>query len=346
MGLRWRSTLWCLAGVVMTATAHAQTTVVAPGPAQRCLTRGGVLLGTPVYPQQAYEEKASGVVTVDLEFSAPDAEPSLRNVEGKSSDGERYAGMFERSVRDFARAYRVPCLQGGETARLRQEFRFLPHDRRNITLMTSSDERQVRAGKLLSCVKHQQPKVVPDYPVADLRAGRQGTAVLRLEFSSQDGAPQTTVLDDGGGRFFGEVAMAHASGYRLPCHDRAGPVDFVQLYVFKIEGDPRVVLRDMPLLTLMSHFKGIRSANVYFDTNRMGCPFDVSFELMQPHALNEVGSVGRPDDERRFFLDWLRRQALDMPAKDANALLGQHALVSVPCVVINLGSREGGGASQ
>jgi hypothetical protein len=92
--------------------------------------------------------------------------------------------------------------------------------------------------------------------------------------------------------------------------------------------------------------KGIREANVYFDFNTMGCPFDVRFDPQQPVLPNGVGEVGSSNPERRFFLDWLTRQQLDLPKQQLNALLGQQAVVTVPCTVINLGARQGGGGSK
>lgn len=331
---------------VLCTAANAQTTVVTPSPAQRCLTRGELLLGTPIYPQKSYEEKASGRVTVELEFRAADAAPRVLEIEAKTSDGSVHADRFERAVRDFIGAYRVPCLALNETARLKQEFVFVPHDGRGVTLMASSDEATRRAGQLLRCLRHQEPKKFPEYPISDLRAERQGTVVVRLEFLDADGPARIKVLDDGGGTRFDAVVSAYAAGYRLPCHDLAGPVDMMMLYVFKLEGAQRVILKDVPLLTLVRAFKGIRSANVFFDLNTMSCPFDLRFTPMQPHAPNTIGEIGDTNPERRFFLDWLSRQQLDLPKREVNALLGQHAVVSVPCTVINLGQRTGGGASQ
>ena len=143
---------------VLCTAANAQTTVVTPSPAQRCLTRGELLLGTPIYPQKSYEEKASGRVTVELEFRAADAAPRVLEIEAKTSDGSVHADRFERAVRDFIGAYRVPCLALNETARLKQEFVFVPHDGRGVTLMASSDEATRRAGQLLRCLRHQEPK--------------------------------------------------------------------------------------------------------------------------------------------------------------------------------------------
>lgn len=326
------------------ACANAQTTFVSPSPAQRCLTRGELLLGTPSYPELAYEHRASGNVTVELEFKTPDAAPTVRSLEAKSEQGEGYGRLFRNAVREFVETYRVPCLKPDETSRLTQEFVFVPHSRRGVAMMASSSEAERRAHRQIACLV--KPKEVPDYPRRDQFAERQGTAVVRVGIDGADAATRVTVLDDGGSESFGTAAREHALGYRLPCHDGAGAAEFVVLYVFNLQGAPRVILKDTSLLALLRSLKGVTTAAVYFDFKEMGCPFDLQFTPMQPHAPNRIGEVGRPDPERRFFLDWLSRQQLGLPPSQLNAVLGQTMLVNVPCTVLNLGSSSGGSASQ
>jgi hypothetical protein len=340
-----RGAWMALCALVWTGAAAAQTTVVAPSPAQRCLTRGGLILGTPAYPQEAFEAKVGARVVVDLEFASPTAAPEIRKIDAGNTDSH-HARAFTDEVRRFIGDYRVPCLPANETTSLRQEFAFLPQDGRPVSMLSSMSEQQRRAGRMSGCMRHIKPGTAPYYPMNELRVDRQGTVVLRAEFADSDSGPQLTVLDDGGSRALADSARAFAEGYRLPCHDKAGAVDFVQLYIFKIDGGARVVLKDMPLLSLLGNVKGIRSANVYFDLNTMGCPFDVHFTPMQPHAANWVGEIGDTNAERRFFLDWLTRLQIDLPRRELNAVTGQNAVISVPCTILRLGSASGGSASQ
>lgn len=328
------------------SAASAQTTAVLPTPAQRCLTRGEPLLGTPVYPPEVLRAKASGRVSIELEFLAPDAEPTLQSLKVDRVDQRAHESLLEQSVRDFIKAYRVPCLPAGEKSTLAQEFVFVPQDRRGVTMMASSDPSRARGNRLGACLVHRDPRAQPRYPSADLRAERQGTAVVQLEFNDATAPPKVSVLDEGGSSSFAEASREHALGYRMPCHDGQGAAGLLQLYLFKVEGGSRVILKDVSFPTLAGLFRGIRSTNVYFDFNAMGCPFEVLFRPLQPHAPNDVGVVGDVNPERRFFLDWLSRQQLDLPARQLNALFGQEARVSVPCIVLNLGTTSGGGASQ
>jgi hypothetical protein len=339
------SALLALGELVWACPAAAQTTVVAPSPAQRCLTRGGLILGTPAYPQEAFAAKVGARVVVDLEFASATAAPEVRKIDAGDADS-RYARAFTDEVRRFIGDYRVPCLPASETTSLRQEFAFLPQDGRPVSMWSSMSEQQRRAGRMGGCMRHIKPGTTPDYPMNDLRREQQGTVVVRAEFADGDSAPKLTVLDDGGSRALAESSREFAEGYRLPCHDKAGAVDFVQLYIFKIDGGARVVLKDMPLLSLLGNVKGIRSANVYFDLNTMGCPFDVRFTPMQPHAPNGVGEIGDTNTERRFFLDWLTRLQIDLPQRQLNAVTGQNAVISVPCTILRLGPASGGSASQ
>jgi hypothetical protein len=333
-------------GAAATGSALAQSSAVSPTAAQRCLTRGELTLGTPKYPDTAYQVRAKGRVTVELEFSAPDAPPKVVKLEAKSEDGSRHATAFERAVEEFIAAYRIPCLPPGEKSRLTQEFAFEPFGKRDVTYIASFSADEQRADKFRGCVKHLTPDKRPEYPHADLRAERQGTAVVRAVFKDGANAPAVNLLDEGGSRWFGETGLAHAQGFRMPCHDGAGAVEFVFHYQFKIEGGNRVALTDAPLNTWVRYFKGYRDANVYFDTNTMGCPFEVDFTLMQPYSLNRVGEIGKANPERRFLLDWLTRQQFDFPAPSLNRLLGQRAVLTVPCMVLDVGGRSGGGASK
>jgi hypothetical protein len=338
---RW---LAAVAAALCGMTAAAQTIVAAPSAAQRCLTRGTVLLGTPVYPQEAFERKIDGRVVVDMEFTAADVPPRLVKID---AGRDHHARDFEDSVRAFIKAYRVPCLVVGESTTLRQEFVFVAQDRRGVAFMAMADEQEMRNQRLNACVRRAPDASLPAYPANDLRLERQGTVVAKLRFLDATGAPQVSILDDGGSAGFGRNVTDFAlRAMRMPCHDGVGPVDTTMLFIFRVEGGARVVLKDMPFLTLLAGVKDIRQAQLYFDFNTMGCPFDVHFVPMQPHARNTVGEIGEPHPERRFFLDWLSRQQLALGSRELNAVLGQSARVSVPCTVVHLGQRAGGGASQ
>jgi hypothetical protein len=73
---------------------------------------------------------------------------------------------------------------------------------------------------------------------------------------------------------------------------------------------------------------------VYFDTSKMGCPFDVRVSHMQPYLPNWVGEVDSANPERRAFLEWLA--SLQLRVTPPHRILGDIFTVSVPCVIVDL----------
>jgi hypothetical protein len=328
-----------LIGLSWAGAANAQTVTAMPSAAQRCLTRGDVKSETPVYPREAYEARISAHVVAQLTFERPDAQPRIR------IDDEGISRVFIESVHDFVRAYRVPCLEPGQRAQLRQEFVFRPTDGRRVRAWLPQDADGQRQARLAACKKRNDNVPRPDYPTRALMDLEQGTVVFKLRFEDADRAPQIVLADDSVNGQLIDAAREHAAGWRLPCHE-GGPVEMLMLYQFFIEGTRQTVLAHPTFANFLRAVKGIQQANLYFDFDTMGCPFDVRLRLYQPHADNEVGELGEPHPERRFFLDWLRRQQLALDARSLNRVVGQHMDLRVPCGRVDLGDRRGGGASQ
>ena len=319
--------------------AAAQQQELTPSEALSCMTPAAGERGTPKYPEVSFERKEGGRIVAELTFSSADRAPRMAILYG---DDQR---ELAAAVRDHVSRYRVPCLGAEQTARIRQEFSFVPTDGRKVRWLAPVDADDERRLRLLRCVKHQRPDSKPDYPMRAERDEVQGTVVLRLSFDAPAKPPTIDIVDNAQSDFLADAAIEFARGLRMPCYEGAR-VRATQYYVFRIAGMGRTVLKDMPLVTLLRSVKDIKQANVYFDFNAMGCPFEVRFRLYQPHSLNSVGEVGEVHPERLFFLDWLRRQQLDLPPRTHNAVLGQISTVSVPCTVLNLGATSGGGASQ
>ncbi len=303
------------------------------------MTRGELTLGTPTYPQESFERRDSGRVLVELTFQHADAAPSVKVIE---QSGGR---SFVDSVRTFVEAYRVPCLEGGQSATLRQEFVFKPTDGRRASFYWPIDADARRQEELQACIAHQSPQARASYPELALRRGEHGTVVVRLTFSGATSLPAITVLDNAGSSILARAAVNHAEECRMPCHTGA-PVEYVQFYTYRFEGEARVLLNDMPLTSFLRYVKGIEQTNAYFDFNTMACPFDVRLTLHQPFTANAVGELGTPNLERRFFLDWLSRRELNLDTKTLKAVITQQTTISVPCTILSLGNQAGGGASK
>jgi TonB family protein len=323
--------LWLMLPLV----AVAQTATLAPSQALQCLTPTEPERAALAYPPDALKRKDGGVVRAEMRFDHPELEPDV-TILGEPL--EALAG----AVRAHLRRYRVPCLGVDQHTTLLQEFRFNPTDGRQVMWTAPRDRGDAARDARLRCVTRSP---APDYPAMAAREQQQGTVVVRATFSDGQNAPQVRVLDDTPDRALIEAALRAARQMRMPCH--SGVTESVDVhYVFMIDGGDRVVVRDMPLINYLSSLKDIRHAQVYFDFNEMKCPFDVRILMQQPVANNQVGEVGESVPERAFFLAWLSRQRLVLPAKQQNRLIGQSFDVSVPCGALNLGRAAGGGASQ
>lgn len=335
-----RAGLWF--GTLAAATtfgAAAQQQVLTPSETLSCLAPAAAERGAPKYPEENFARKEGGRVSVDLEFRAADREPKV-----KVTYGDDHTDLTS-AVLDHVRKYRVPCLKPDQVARLKQDFQFVPTDGRKVRWLAPVDLDDARRSRLMSCVKHKSPDTKPEYPWRALRDETQGTVVLRLAFNAPDAPPRIEVADDAQSDALTKAATEFARDFRMPCHE-GEPLNTTHYYMFRIDGGARTVFKDLSLVALLRATKGIQQANVYFDFNQMGCPFDLRFVLNQPYYSNDVGEVGEPHPERRYLLDWLRRQQLDLPARTHNSVLGQTTTVTVPCTVLHLGTTSGGSASQ
>ena len=155
-----RAALVALTALALSETVVAQTIAVSPSAVQRCLTRGELTLGTPTYPQESFERRDSGRVLIELTFQRPDAAPNVKVID------EMGGRPFVDSVRTFVDAYRVPCLEAGQSATLRQEFVFKPTDGRRAYFSAPIDADAQRQELLQACIAHQSPKracVIPSW---------------------------------------------------------------------------------------------------------------------------------------------------------------------------------------
>lgn len=319
--------------------AVAQQQMLTPSEVLGCLTPAEATRGTPVYPETRLARKEGARVAVELEFRAADEAPKVTVTERDVPED------FISAVREHVRRYRVPCLKPEQTARLSQNFEFVPTDGRKVRWQWPVDAADARRLRLALCIKHPRPGTKPEYPQFALRDNVQGPVILRLLFSAADAPPAIEVANEDAKGALQRAALDFAKDFRMPCHE-GEPVSVTQFYIFRIQDSRRVVLRDMTLLTLLSSVKGIQQANVYFDFRQMACPFELRFSLNQPYALNAVGELGEHHPERRHFIDWLSRQQLDLPERTLSEVIGDKATVTVPCTVLNLGTASGGGASQ
>lgn len=329
--------VWVLGFSLHLPSLASESAQLAPSEALRCLTPSADVRA-PVYPPEAFARKLEGLIAVRMRFAHREKPPEVTVLERSSG----WEGLRE-AVLSKLQSYRVPCLAEGQSVSIEQEFRFSAHDGREVVQWTQPrDESSAARSALLKCWT-RGPQAT--YPFSALRRGQQGVVPLRLRFSTPNAPPTITVLDNTPDRTLVDAAQHSAERSRLPCH-QGDAVEFDVFYSFLIEGDERLVLKDMNLVDYLRFAKGIDQAQVYFNFNEMKCPFDLRVELKQPATDNAFGELDGPVPQRQFFLGWLSRQRLNMSPEQQNRLMGQQALVRVPCGALALGTNSGGAGSR
>jgi|CXWL01.1.fsa_nt_gi hypothetical protein len=321
-----------IAGAMVFAVAgaaHADELTLVPSPAVRCLTPAQPQRGEPEYPSQKLAAKKGGRVAVELIFTTPDKRPEVRILESEGGPDFIYA------VEDHVRAFRVPCLEYADIpVRLRQEYSFV-RDHRKVLWSAPSDAADPERARLVKCVKHLEPKTVPDYPIQDRRDHVQGRVLLQLRFTSPHEAPQVRRLDSPWNRSLALSAEEWAAGYRMPCH-QGQPINVLRAFEFKFEGAELPTFKDLSLRQFVGAIKDIETMTVHHDFTAMGCPFDVRLHYLQPHLPNAVGELETSNPARRPLLDWLASVTLKLPDKLQSALLGDKLTLTIPCGTIHL----------
>jgi Gram-negative bacterial TonB protein C-terminal len=328
----------CCGGMLLLAHAASIAQVQSQplaSDASRCLDRVPAAPAMPLYPDEALARGESGRVLVNLHFVQAGTEPQVSVIERTGAES------FVDAVRAFASHYRVPCLGAGQTADLRQDFRFKPADKQPVYWNRPADADDSRVRRAIACA------VLPpatDYPARALREGQFGNVVVKLRFDGPTTAPVVAVMERPDSDALVASTLRRAEAIRVPCHD-GQPVEWLITYSYRFNGVEPARFNDLRLGQLLGASKDIDKAQVYFDTNTMSCPFDVRIVHLQPHSANRVGEIGERDPERRFFLDWLTRLQIVLKPRAHNLLYGEAVNVHVPCTVIQLGTMTGGGAS-
>lgn len=339
--------LLALAACLLGGPAAAQQAVLEPSAAQLCLSHGGAKGEQPEYPLIAFKEGRPGRVTMALRFTGPNLRPAV-TVLAKEGNAETIDSFVE-SVERFVRAYRVPCLAANAApVELVFDFVFRPNDRQvhwRKPQDADADAQRVQ----LACLVHQSGEKGPAYPYDALRLNVQGRVLLRLRFEAADQPPVAEVLtreQAGAGlnsrrglRLLAAPLEQWAAGYRLPCY-QGRPLTTTLTFVYRIEGEAYGFKPGLTLPTLLPMVSGIARQRLDFDTTRMACPFDVQLQYLRPLQANWVAEVGSPDPARRPLLDWLAQIELKVAETALDSVFADTALITVPCMKINLNPQE------
>ncbi len=328
---RIATAMWCASGLA--AFAQAPLIEQAPSDASRCLTPAPADRHAVEYPFTPFKNGEKGRVLAELRFLDPAKPPEVKILESEGGD------EFVHAVTRQLAVWRVPCLASGQSVTLRQEYVFRP-DHRKVFWSRTIDNDDGERGKAQACMKHLSGQGAPAYPFAARRDGIQGRVIAELKFDSADAAPSVKIHARPEARALARTIEAWAKDYRVPCLKPGVGLNTVITYVFRFEGELAYGLRNVDLRQLLPLVAGIQDQTLSMDTSRMGCPFDIRFVYRRPAMPNAVGSVGNEDPARSVLLDWLTGIELKLPAKDLDAIYGDTATITVPCLKIDLNPKE------
>jgi hypothetical protein len=324
--------------------ALAQTSEPAPSAELACLTPALEQRQPVEYPEDRLKRKEGAFFHLDLTFTHPDRAPRAKVVE----DPRRVsAGRTENDFLDAAERYasqlRVPCLPpGSEGFRLRQTFHFVPNDGRRVTVSAPREPEGWSDAfrRVMDCLKPQRgSELWPPYPRRALDQGWQGNVIAQVRFDGPDAEPQVEIVAEPPRMsVFGASVRQAFSNLRAPCAEGA-PVSGRVLFAFRIQDDRRVLLPDLDMRRLAGVLRTY-PAPVFFDTNALGCPFDLRVTYRAPHMSNVIAEVGDAVPLRQPFLEWLSKVEINLPESARNIVLGDTFTLHVPCLVMDVRPRN------
>lgn len=316
------------------AQAQAPEVQLAPSPAVACMTPAPAVRGEPEYPFAPWKRGEGGKVLVKIVFTGAALEPEVKLID---SSGD--AALVD-AVKAHVSTFRVPCLDDAQLpVRLRQEYVFIP-DTRKAVWSAAADMADPARREKLKCMATNDGSKSPEYPAWARRAETQGNVLARLKFTAPDRAPEVVLhTHTRMTRDLGAAVDAWAQRLRLPCLD-GGPVSAHVVFLFRMEGATPVGFRNVTFLQFLRMVKDLDRQQAAFDTHAMGCPFDVRLHCYQPYTPNVVGQLADPDPRRQPLLEWLSTLTLALEPRQMDAVIGDSATLTVPCVKIDLKPKE------
>lgn len=332
MGLK---TKWCatvaLAALQSTTLWAAQDApeLVEDRSYMSCLTPATSERGSPEYPSRQLFSKTGGQVQVVLTFTDKDSAPKVKVLNSNQWNEDAFDD-FSRSVERFVSRYRLPCLTEGK-AELRQDFRFSPDDKKAYAMDAADGPSEWSKA---DC-KYDYLGEKPVYPSSSQMP--TGNVYVRLKFLQRDEPPVVTVVFGGGHYQLAEITKSWMAQYRLRCaKPLEAPVETTHIHRFTPVGGVPVTLKDMGLVPFLQSVDRKSLGTPKFDTNTMGCPFDVKVTLLQPHAPNTVRELVRSEPSRKDFLQWITTLRFKYPEGFERYLVGDTTTVTVPCMALDL----------
>lgn len=305
--------------------AQASELTLATSPALACLTLTPGKSDQLEYPENLFQSKDGGTVPVELRFNGPDTAPEVRITD----DGGW--GELRSAVTAHVKRFRLPCMhKDDKQVILRQSYVFIPNDGRKVMSSGFEDAADKERRAQLACISHIDAMTKPIYPYT----ATQGNFLLNLRFEAPDQSPSLEWLAASNSPILRGALTQYAQGLRMPCL-KNGPVTAQKLFKFQIEDGSRALIRDMTLVAFLRAASDIPKP-VYFDFDRMSCPFDLRINYYRPFKNNHIAEIETSNPARLPLIKWLSKMTLQLNEKLSLDVLGDEFTVTVPCGQLDL----------
>lgn len=323
-----------LAAFAGMARAQAPEVQLAPSRLVDCLTPPAAQRGQPAYPADMDKSGEGGRVLLELVFTGADRAPEVDLFEPQVENG------LVQAVKAHVAAFRIPCAEAADLpVRLRQEYLFQAGS--PVLWTTPTDEAAASRARVLKCMAANDGSKHPEYPIWARRVEAQGRVLAKLRFTGPDLPPEVTVHASSRAvqGLAEDAVLPWAAKLRLPCIEGAAIETFIR-FVFRMEDGKAFGFRDTSFYAFLRSARNREQPGAVFDTHTMACPFDLTLIYRQPYFPNQVGERDAAQASRRPLLEWLSTLVLDLKPGQQDAVTGDTATFTVPCIKIDLTPKE------
>lgn len=254
-----------------------------------------------------------GTVGARLVFEKPDAPPRIEWL------ADPVSAEVENELQFYFRDFRLPCMSPAQAPVALTQRVVLTTD------ATEADAARRAPSQALNCLTRR----MSDFP--DRYTTAVGKALIRLTFE-RPGAPSSHRVLYASPDFKDRPLLEDfAKLHKLTCPvpDKAFETQAILIMTGskRIQFEAPVKFKDfLPMV------KDWRKQTFDFDLNAMGCPFDLRWDLRQPHADNGITELGDSNAARAPLLEWLARQTLrTQSAEEYDSVVLEPMTLQMPC---------------
>lgn len=301
--------LWGSLLAMAVQAAPAEQGAAAPQDLSACLVRPAVHKGL----QQLVDAGEVGTVGARLVFSKPDAPPRIEWL------ADPVSAEVQNELQFYFRDFRLPCMSPAQA----------PVALTQRIVLTANAAKADAARRAPAQGPDCLTRRMGDFP--DRYTTAVGKALIRLSFE-RPGAPSSHQVLYASPDFNDRPLIADfAKLHQLTCPVQGKAFEAEAILIMagskRIQFEAPLKFKDfLPLV------KDWRKQTFDFDLNAMGCPFDLRWDLRQPHAENGVTELGERNAARAPLLQWLARQTLrTQSAEEYDSVVLEPMTLQVPC---------------